>query len=59
MFLSRGPARGKSCPWSGRVLWESQNPGSFRTGRDRGYFLRFEVIFQQKWRLPAQWLAVR
>ena len=45
--------------WSGHVLWESQHPGSFYTGRDMGYFLRFEVIFQQKWRLPAQWLAAR
>lgn len=43
--------------WSGHVLWESQNPGSFYTGRDMGYFLRFEVIFQQKWRMPAQWAA--
>lgn len=48
-----------SSQWSGHVLWESQNPGSFYTGRDMGYFLRFEVIFQQKWRLPAQWLAAR
>lgn len=45
--------------WSGHVLWESQPPGSFYTGRDMGYFLRFEVIFQQRWRLPAQWVAVR
>jgi hypothetical protein len=45
--------------WSGHVLWEAHHPGNFYTGRDMGYFLRFEVIYQHKWRLPAHWAAGR
>ncbi|MBI4892731.1 MAG: hypothetical protein HY821_19055 [Acidobacteria bacterium] len=44
---------------SGHVLWENLWPGDFYTGKDMGYFLRFELIYQHRWRLPAQWLAAR
>ena len=34
--------------WQGHVLWEDFLPGSFYSKRDRGYFLRFEVIYALK-----------
>ena len=38
--------------WKGHVLWEHLTPGSFYSGRDSGHFLRFEVIYTAKTRLP-------
>ncbi len=35
---------------TGHVLYERHSPGAFYTGHDAGYFLRFEVIYQMKWR---------
>lgn len=34
--------------WKGHVLYEHFVPGSFYSGRDDGYFLRFEVIYTFK-----------
>lgn len=40
--------------WSGHVLYERMAPGSFYSGQDPGYFLRFEMIYAYKHRFELK-----